>query len=117
MKLPVQLKPALWGAVAGAVGMAIAGFAGMGWKTGSAADLLAKERANTAVVAAMVPFCVAKAKADADTGPMTKFRAESSSYARIQLVQGAGWATLGGATAADYALASACSDRLQSAAG
>lgn len=116
MKLPVQTKPALWGAAAGAVAMMIVGFSSMGWKTGSAATLMAKERADTAVVAAMVPFCVAKARLDADVGPMTKFRAESSSYARTQLVQTAGWATLGGATAPDYALATACSERLQAAA-
>jgi hypothetical protein len=117
MKLPAQTKPALWGAAAGAVAMMILGFGSMGWKTGSSAAQMAKTEASEAVVAAMVPFCVAKAKQDTDAGPMAKFRAESSSYARTQLVQTAGWATLGGATTPDYALASACSDRLQSAAG
>ncbi len=116
MKLPIQTKPALWGAAAGAVAMMIAGFSSMGWKTGSAANLMAKERADTAVVSAMVPFCIAQSKLDGGAAVMTKFRAESSSYARMQLIQTAGWATLGGATTPDYALATACSERLQAAA-
>ena len=116
MKLPIQLKPALWGAAAGAVAMMVVGFGSMGWKTGSSAMQMAKTEASEAVVTAMVPLCVAKAKLDTNGGSMTKFRAESSSYARTQLVQGAGWATLGAATAPDYALATACSDRLFTAA-
>jgi hypothetical protein len=117
MKLPKETKPALWGAAAGAVAIMVVGFSSMGWKTGSSAAQMASTQAAEAVVAAMVPFCVAKAKLDTDGGVMTKFRAETSSYARTQLVQTAGWATLGGATTPDYALASACSDRLHMAAG
>jgi len=116
MKLPVQTKPVLWGVALGAVAMMAIGFGSMGWKTGSAAALMAKTQASEAVVAAMVPFCVAKAKLDPDGGPMTKFRAESSSYSRTQLVKTAGWATLGGATEPDYALADACAIRLYTAA-
>ena len=100
-----QAAPAVWQ------------FSSMGWKTGSSAAQMASTQAAEAVVTAMVPFCVAKAKLDTDGGVMTKFRAETSSYARTQLVQTAGWATLGGATTPDYALASACSDRLHMAAG
>ena len=116
MKLPYSVKPALWGAVAGALVMTIVGFSFMGWKTGTSADQMAKTQVSEALITAMVPFCVAKAKLDQDGGTMTKFRAESSSYARTQIVQAAGWATLAGATTSDYALASACSDRLKSAA-
>ena len=116
MKLPVQLKPALWGAAAGAVAIMIVGFGSMGWKTGSSAAQMAKTEASEAVVTAMVPFCIAKAKMDSNGGSMTKFRAETSSYARTQMVQTAGWATLGAATTPDYALATACSDKLFTAA-
>jgi len=61
MQIPVWLKPGLWGAAAGAVAMTVVGFSQLGWYTGGSADRMAQDRAETAVVAALVPFCVAKA--------------------------------------------------------
>ena len=112
MKIPVWLKPGVWGAVLGAVAMAIVGFSQLGWTTASNAELLAKERANTAVVAALVPFCVAKAQQDPDKGIFTKFQAETSPYSRSDLVMKAGWATVGNDNSPDNALARACSEKL-----
>ena len=66
MKIPVWTKPALWGVVIGAIGMAIVGFSQLGWTTASNADQLAQSRADTAVISALVPFCVTKAQADPD---------------------------------------------------
>jgi len=109
MKIPVWLKPGIWGAVLGAILMAIVGFSQLGWRTASSADALASERASDAVVAAMVPFCVAKAQSDTDQGAIAKFNAEQSAYSRVDLVINAGWATVGAAKTADNALAQACS--------
>jgi hypothetical protein len=39
-----QLKPALWGAVAGAGALAIVGFTWGGWVTGGKADVLARQQ-------------------------------------------------------------------------
>jgi hypothetical protein len=64
------------------------------------------------VVAAMVPFCVAKAQADADQAAMAKFNAEKSAYSHVDLVIKAGWATVGAAKSPDSALAQACSMKL-----
>ena len=47
---------------------------------GSSADQLAQDRAETAVVAALVPFCVAKAQEGTEQVALAKFRAEQSSY-------------------------------------
>jgi hypothetical protein len=113
MQIPVWLKPALWGAAAGAIGMSIVGFSQLGWKTAGSADQLAQERADTAVVAALVPYCVAKAQMDSEQVTLAKFRAEQSSYSRNDLVTKAGWATLGAAKFPDNALARACSEKLQ----
>jgi hypothetical protein len=44
----------------------IVGFSQMGWTTARAADRMATDRANSAVAAALVPFCVAKAEHDPD---------------------------------------------------
>jgi hypothetical protein len=112
MKIPVWLKPGIWGAILGAVLMAIVGFAQLGWRTASSADAFAAERASDAVVAAMVPFCVAKAQADTDQAAMAKFNAEQSAYSRVDLVIKAGWATVGAAKSPDSALAQACSMKL-----
>jgi hypothetical protein len=112
MKIPVWMKPGLWGAAAGAIMMAIVGFSQLGWKTAGNADQIAQERADTAVVAALVPFCVSKAQADTDRTSLAKVQAEQSSYSRSDLVIKAGWATIGVAKSPDSALARACSTKL-----
>lgn len=112
MQIPVWLKPGIWGAVVGAIVLAIVGFSQLGWKTAAASEQLAQERSDTAVVTAMVPFCVAKAQGDPDVAVLAKFNAEQSSYTRSDLVGRAGWATLGTEKSADNALARACSEKL-----
>lgn len=112
MQMPVWTKPAIWSALGGAAVMAIVGFSQLGWKTATAADQMAQERADTAVVVALVPFCVAKAQTDPDAAVLAKFKAEQSSYTRSDLVGRAGWATLSGSKFPDNALARACSDKL-----
>ena len=93
--------------------MLIAGFWLFGWTTTSTAQRNAKVQVDAAVVAALVPFCVAKAETDTDAAKLTKFRAETSSYSRTEMVRTNGWAMLGSAPTADYALTQACSDKLQ----
>ncbi len=112
MQIPVWLKPGLWGAAIGAIGMATVGFSQLGWTTQGTAEQLASDRSDAAVVAALVPFCVTKAQSDPDHATLTKFQTEQSSYSRSDLVMKAGWATIGGKTAPDNALARACSDKL-----
>lgn len=116
MKNPAYVKPALWGAVGGAAAMLIVGFGPLGWRTAGGADQIARQRASEAVVAALVPFCVANAKLDADRDKLMKLRGETSPWSRTQLVYDSGWATMLGTTAASRPLAEACSERLQSAA-
>ena len=112
MQTPEWLKPSLWGAACGAIAMSMVGFSYLGWQSSTAAEQMASERADSAVVTAMVPFCVVKAKADADATLLVKLKAEQSSYSRADIVMKAGWATLNGAKFGDNALARACSDRL-----
>jgi hypothetical protein len=112
MRIHQNVKPALWGGVAGAVAMTIVGFWGLGWTTAGTADRAGQARAEAAVATALVPFCVAKAQQDPDAAKLAKFRAETSSWSRTQLVREAGWATMAGASAPESGLASACSDKL-----
>ena len=113
MKMPIWVKPGVWGAVAGAIAISIVGFSQLGWTTTSTAEKLAQERSDTAVVAALVPFCVVKAQQDPDKAVLTKFQTEQSSYLRSDMVMKAGWATLGNEKSPDNVLARACSDKLQ----
>lgn len=115
MKIPVWTKPAIYGAVAGAVVMAIVGFNYMGWTTSHTAQRMAQEEATTAVVAALLPLCVAKARDDADPARLVKLRGETSSYSRSEQVRAAGWATMPGMTGPNANLATACSERLATA--
>jgi hypothetical protein len=46
MKIPVWLKPGLWGAAFGAIAMAIVGFSQLGWETATSANELAQDRAG-----------------------------------------------------------------------
>ena len=64
MKFPEWLKPALYGAVAGAVAISIAGFSWGGWVTGSSAREMAADQAKLEVVAALVPVCVEQSRLD-----------------------------------------------------
>jgi len=53
-----SLKRLLQGAAAGAIVVMIVGFNWGGWTLGSTVEKVAKERADTAVVAALAPICV-----------------------------------------------------------
>ena len=112
MELPPALKPGLWGAAAGAIAVTIVGFSYLGWTTASTSEQLARDAASTAVVTALVPFCVIKAHTDPNTAKLTKLRAEQSSYSRHDIVMEAGWATLDGTSTGNDALARACADKL-----
>jgi hypothetical protein len=112
MRIPAWLKPGLWGAAIGAIAVGTVGFSQLGWTTAGTAERLAQERSDTAVVTALVPFCITKAQHDPDQATLVKLKAEQSSYTRNDLVSKAGWATLGGNASPDDRVARACSDKL-----
>jgi hypothetical protein len=112
MEIPSGVKPGLWGAAGGAIAMAVVGFSYLGWTTASTSEKLAQDTANTAVVTAMVPFCVVKAQADPNGAILTKFQAEQSSYSRSDIVMKAGWASFDSKTTGSDALARACAEKL-----
>lgn len=112
MQYPEWAKPALLGAACGAIVISIVGFSQLGWKTARSANDMAQERADTAVVTALLPFCVARAEQAPDPAALAKVRAEDSQYSRGELVMQAGWATFGESKQPDSALATACGDTL-----
>ena len=112
MPAPVWTKPALVGAGCGAVALAIIGFTVGGWVTGSKAEQLASMRASSEVVAAQVPYCIARSDADPASATIVPQLKAASSYNRADLVMEAGWATIPGESRPDRQIARECAEML-----
>jgi hypothetical protein len=88
MNVPASVKPAVWGAIGGAIAAIIIGFAWGGWVTGGTAGLMETASAEAAIVQAFTPLCVAKAEQQPEKLAPLK---EESSYQRDNFVIEAGW--------------------------
>jgi hypothetical protein len=110
MEIASEVKPRLWGAAADAISVGLVGACYVGRTTASLSAKPAQDTANTAVVAALVPFRAVKVKADPDPTILTKFQAEQSSCFRI--VMKTGWAPFDGKITGNDALARACAEKL-----
>ena len=114
MKIHPGMKPAVWGAVAGAVAFAVVGFSSLGWTLGSTAEKMATQRAETAVVAALAPICVEKFQHQTDApAKLVEFN-KVASWDRRSLIEKGGWATFPGTDKPNSAVASACAEKLGS---
>lgn len=112
MKVPMEAKPAAWGAVGGAIVLAIIGFTWGGWVTGGSSAQAAKVSANTAVVAALAPICATqfRGQADADS-KLTELKALRN-YERSDFVVKGGWATMPGSETPVNGVAASCAEIL-----
>ena len=109
------VKPALWGAAAGAVALTIVGFGWGGWVTGGTAETLAKNSAATAVVAALTPICVEKFRQSADVSAnFAELKKETYAWDQGKFVEKGGWATMPGSTEPNSAVARTCAESLGS---
>ena len=116
MHIPAWVKPAVWGAVFGAVGIMIIGFSQFGWTLGHTTRRLVAEGSEKAVVSALTPFCVANylKQPDADK-QIVALRADTSSYTQRDLIEKAGFATMPGSKEPTSGLAAACELALRTA--
>jgi RNA 3'-terminal phosphate cyclase len=113
MKKYPSLKPGIWGAVIGAIGISVIGFSSLGWTLGSTAERIAKERAQTAVVEVLSPICVEKFRHQADAASkLVEFAKVSGSWDRRAIIEKGGWATVAGSDAPNPAVVSACAEQL-----
>ena len=111
--MPQWIKPGMWGAVAGSVLTMIVGFSYGGWITGDTAARVGKQQADAAVVAALVPLCVAQSKADRTVmKKIEELKALTSSYQQRDFVIKTGWATVPGTEDPDSDVAEACAAAL-----
>ena len=109
MQVPASIKPAVWGAIFGAVGTMIIGFSWMGWTLGHTTTRLVAEGRESAVVTALTPFCVSSYLKQPDaTKKLAVLREDTSDYTQRDIVEKAGFATMPGNTEPSSGLASAC---------
>jgi hypothetical protein len=112
MQIPVETKPAIWGAVGGAIALAVVGFTWGGWSTAGTADKNATLRAETAVVTALSPICVDNFNKQPDAAAKLVEMKKVSSWQQSDFIVKGGWATMAGSTKADSAVARACAETL-----
>ncbi|MDH5452102.1 MAG: hypothetical protein OEX14_02010 [Paracoccaceae bacterium] len=108
MQIPEWAKPALLGAGAGAIALAIVGFNWGGWVTGGSASKMSSTDSMAAVASALTPYCVQNSQNDPKSTDVMAELEEANSYQRRGIVEKAGWATPLGAEKPDKALAEAC---------
>jgi hypothetical protein len=106
------LKPAVWGAVIGAVVMMIVGFSWMGWVLGGTAERMAVERTNSAVVVALTPFCIASFMHQPNAAGKLKELQAVDSWKQREFVEAGGWATSSGDKTPNSSVANACAEVL-----
>ena len=107
-----KAKPALMGAIGGAVALAIVGFSWGGWVTSSTAEAMADKRAKTATVAALAPICVAQFQQESSFEIKLAELNEASSYQRAAFIQEGGWATMPGSEEGNRDVARACAEMI-----
>jgi hypothetical protein len=112
MKNVEWLKPALYGAAAGAVAVAIIGFSWGGWMTAGQAEKMASKQADVAVVAALLPICLEQSRTDPKLTSTLAVLKDTSSYKRDDVLIQAGWATMPGASDPNRQVAVACAEKL-----
>jgi len=112
MKAHPSLKPALWGAVAGAAAISVIGFSSMGWTLGSTAERMAADRAESAVVGVLAPICVEKFQQQGNSAAKLVEFKKAASWDQRALIEKGGWAVMPGTEKMNSAVASACVDKL-----
>ncbi len=106
------LKPAVWGVIGGAVATMIIGFSWMGWVLGSTAERMAAERANTAMIVALTPSCVARFMQQPDAAVKLAEFQKIDSWKQREFVEEGGWATPRGDKTPHSGVANACAEAL-----
>ena len=102
-----------WIAMGAIVLVLYLGFARGGWVTDSTARQRAETSAQGAVVARLVPICVAQFNQDTEKEEkMVEFKELTTSSRRATFVKDHGWATMPGENGPDNRVATECADQI-----
>ncbi len=112
MQLPAETKPAVWGAIGGAIALAVIGFTWGGWVTGSTVASLNKQAASKAVIAVLAPICVDNYARATDTGKQLAELKKISSWQQAAFVEKTGWAKIPGINSVDSGMATVCAEMI-----
>ncbi|WP_438960850.1 hypothetical protein [Nereida sp.] len=113
MKFPESTKPAVSGALVGAIAVSILGFTWGGWTTAGSADEMAQRFAADEVTLAMVPVCLDLAQTDQERAAKLATLQDALTFQRRNAMMETGWATLPGTDTPSRDLADACLARLE----
>jgi dienelactone hydrolase len=109
------IRPALWGAACGAAALAVVGFSWGGWMTTNGAQRVAGIERTSAIVDALTPYCLERAKTDPASAKIMAELKAAGTYGRSNVVKKAGWATPLGSSEPNADLAQACQIALDNA--
>src|SRR5215208_5351471 len=112
MQAPEWLKPGLYGAACGAVGVAVVGFSWGGWVTDGKARVMAADQSRSDVVAALSLICVDQSTRDPQLVERVAALKAASSWTRGDLVMKNGWATMPGTTEGNSQVARDCAEKI-----
>jgi hypothetical protein len=113
MNISPSVKPALWGAVGGAVALAILGFTWGGWVTGSSATAMADKQATVEVAKVLAPICFSQFNQQPDaTAKLAELKGITSIYMKASFVEKSGAATMPGSDKMAKGVSQACADLL-----
>ncbi len=112
MKFPIETKPALMGAAAGAIALAIIGFSWGGWVRGETAEKMVKEGSIKSVIAALAPICADNFKRASDSSNQLVELKKVSSWQQGAFVEKAGWAKMPGIETPSSGMATACAEMI-----
>ena|ERR1700730_17724298 len=107
-----KIKPVLWGAVGGAIVLAIVGFNWGGWVTGGAAVAMAKETAATAVAERLGTICVAQFNRDTTKSQKLFEMKDKDTWEKGRYIDTQSWAIMPGDEKAESGVSDACAKQL-----
>ncbi|MEE8415566.1 MAG: hypothetical protein V3S05_04775 [Desulfobacterales bacterium] len=107
-----KIKTGVWAGIGGAILTMIIGFAWGGWVTGGTAQSRAEKLSADAVVARLVPICVAQFNQDQEKDKKLKELKEKSRWERDKYVKVQGWATMPYEKEPDGSVAEKCAEQI-----
>ena len=117
MKVSPNVKPALWGAVGGAVALAILGFTWGGWATGSSTTAMAEKHANIEVAKVLAPICFLQFNQQPGAeAKLAELKGITSIYMQASFIEKSGAATMPGSDKMIKGVSQACAELLANAA-
>ncbi len=112
MQMYEDYKGLVWGAVGGAIVLAVVGFSYGGWVTAGTAEQMAQQRSDAAVAAALAPICAQQFRQHADASANLAELKKIDSWRQSVYIEKGGWATMPGTKSPNSAVARSCAEML-----